>query len=180
MWAEIDIPMIVQLPLQAMIHSLVVAVGKLFEQPVSRVVFMQFFLARQIFQTIDDSFTQEAINFMATILKQRQPNLSSDQIGVLAEVCVHSSNALILASLRCPDLERRTLLTAEIEALMVAYLTPHMNSPCADSMHENRNHHGNVMKAMICPRCSSQHFSRNGSRRGKQCYLCKDCGRQFV
>jgi AcrR family transcriptional regulator len=180
MWAEIDIPTIVQLPLQVMVHSLVVAVGNLFEHPVSRVVFMQFFLARQIFQTIDDSFTQEAINFMASILKHRQPNLSSAQIDILAEVCVHSSNALILASLRCPDLERRQLLTAEIEALMVAYLSPHMNSPCADSVGWDSHHHQHVMKVMMCPRCDSQHLSRNGSRRGKQCYICKDCGRQFV
>ncbi|MEH1890290.1 MAG: hypothetical protein V7K92_12815 [Nostoc sp.] len=41
----------------------------MFEQPVSRVVFVQFYLAREIIQTIDDSMTQEAINFMANILQ---------------------------------------------------------------------------------------------------------------
>ncbi|WP_442940749.1 IS1/IS1595 family N-terminal zinc-binding domain-containing protein [Nostoc sp.] len=28
--------------------------------------------------------------------------------------------------------------------------------------------------------CQSQQLSKNGHRRGKQCYRCKDCGKQFV
>jgi hypothetical protein len=59
------------------------------------VVFIQFFESREIFQSIakgasgaiDDSFTQEAIEFMATILQQRNPQLENPLL--LAEVCVH-------------------------------------------------------------------------------------------
>jgi AcrR family transcriptional regulator len=169
-WAQVDIPAIAQLPLRQMIHGLVVAVTELFEQPVSRVVFVQFYLAREIFQSIDESMTQEAINFMATILKHRNPALSEEQCSLLAEVCVHSSNAVTLAALRTLNERYRQQLTQEIEDLMVSYLAPHVGD----------HRLGNVMKVMICPHCQSDQLSKNGYRRGKQCYRCKDCGKQFV
>jgi AcrR family transcriptional regulator len=170
MWAQLDIPKIVQLPLRQMIHTLALAVAKLFEQPVSRVVFVQFYLAREIFQSIDESMTQEAINFMASILKQRHPALREEQYSLLAEVCVHSSNAVMLAALRSPDQEHRERLNQQIEDLMVSYLEPYMGDPWLN----------NVMKVMICSHCQSNQLSKNGYRRGKQCYRCKDCGKQFV
>ncbi len=170
MWAQIDISSLVQLPLRQMIHQLAVTVAQLFDQPVSRVVFVQFFMARAIFQSIDDSMTQEAINFMAMILKQRNPKLLEEQSNLLAEVCVHSSNAVMLAALRTSDPMHRQQLTQQIEDLLVAYLEPHFG--------DDRSNH--VMKVMICPHCQSQQLSKNGYRRGKQCYRCKDCGKQFV
>ena len=33
---------------------------------------------------------------------------------------------------------------------------------------------------MKCPKCTSEHIRKNGHRSGKQNYLCKNCGRQFV
>jgi transposase-like protein len=33
---------------------------------------------------------------------------------------------------------------------------------------------------MKCPRCESIQVNRNGHHHGKQNYLCKQCGRQFV
>lgn len=170
MWSQVDIPTIVQLPHRQMIHALVTAVAKLFEQPVSRVVFVQFYLAREIFQSIDESMTQEAINFMAIILKQRNPTLEEEQYNLLAEVCVHSSNAVMLAALRSTDQAHRQRLAQQIEDLMVSYLEPHVGD----------NQLSNVMKVMICPHCQSTELSKNGYRRGKQCYRCKDCGKQFV
>lgn len=170
MWAQVDIPQIVQLPLRQMIHALTKAVAELFEQPVSRVVFVQFYLAREIFQSIDESMTQEAINFMANILRQRNPALKEEQSSLLAEVCVHSSNAVMLAALRSREQAHRQRLTQQIEDLLVSYLEPHAGD----------NLLGNVMKVMICPHCQSKQLSKNGYRRGKQCYLCKECGKQFV
>lgn len=170
MWAQVDIPTIIQLPLRQMIHVLVMAVAALFEQPVSRVVFVQFYLAREIFQAIDESMTQEAIDFLASILQQRKSALTEEQYSLLAEVCVHSSNAVMLAALRSPDQEHRERLTQQIEDLLVSYLEPHLGDYQSS----------NVMKVMMCPHCRSPQLSKNGYRRGKQCYLCKDCGRQFV
>jgi AcrR family transcriptional regulator len=170
MWAQVDIPQIVQLPLRQMIQTLTQAVGSLFAHPVSRVVFVQFYLAREIFQSIDESMTQEAINFMASILKQRNPSLKEDQYALLAEVCVHSSNAVMLAALRSADQVHRQRLAQEIEDLMVSYLEPHMGDKQSAV----------VMKVMICPHCHSKQISKNGNRRGKQCYICKQCSKQFV
>lgn len=33
---------------------------------------------------------------------------------------------------------------------------------------------------MECPRCNSYHIRKNGKQRGKQNYICADCGRQFI
>ncbi len=122
MWAGTGTPEIVQQPLRQMIQSIAAAVADLFEQPVSRVVFVQFYTARQIFQSIDESMTQEAINFMASLLSQRNSALSHTQCHLLAEVCVHSSNAVMLAALRSPDSKHRQQLTEQIEDLLVSYL----------------------------------------------------------
>ena len=170
MYAEVNIEQIVQLPLQEMIHLLVTNIRQIFEQPVSRVIFVQFFMSRQLFQSIDDTMTQEAINFMSSILKQRNPTLSEATYSLLAEVCVHSSNALILAALRSSDSIHSQLLTEQIEELMVSYLAPHMGDISPEK----------VMKVMKCPHCQSEDLSKNGYRRGKQCYYCKNCQKQFV
>jgi AcrR family transcriptional regulator len=170
MWAQVNTPEIVQLPLRQMIHAISTAVAELFEQPVSRVVFVQFFISRGIFQSIDESMTQEAINFMTSLLQQRNPALSKVQCSLLAEVCVHSSNAVMLAALRSSDQQHQQHLIQQIEELLVSYLEPHVGNHLLD----------NVMKVMKCPHCQSEQLSKNGYRRGKQCYRCKDCGKQFV
>ncbi|MBW4549502.1 MAG: TetR family transcriptional regulator [Aphanocapsa sp. GSE-SYN-MK-11-07L] len=169
-WTTANTPAIVHLPLQQMIHAIASAVAELFEQPVSRVVFVQFFVSRQIFQAIDESLTQEAINFMASILRQRNPAISKAQASLLAEVCVHSSNAVMLSALRSPDLQHRQRLNQQIEALLMSYLEPHVGDRLG----------ADVMKVMKCPHCQSDLLSKNGYRRGKQCYRCKNCGKQFV
>ncbi len=33
---------------------------------------------------------------------------------------------------------------------------------------------------MQCPECNSTHIRKNGSRKGKQRYICADCQRQFL
>jgi uncharacterized protein YbaR (Trm112 family) len=114
--------------------------------------------------------TQGAIDFLSALLHQRNPELPDDQRDVLAEVCVHSSNALILAALRQPDREKRDRIVQQIPQLMAAYLTPYVGDQI----------HGHVMNVMICPHCTSPELAKNGRRRGKQCYLCKVCGKQFV
>lgn len=170
LWAQTGTSDIVQLPFRQMMHFLTNAVAELFEQPVSRVVFVQFFVSREIFQSIDDSMTQEAINFMADLLMHRNPKLEASQCSLLAEVCVHSSNAVMLSALRNPNLQHRERLSQQIEALLVSYLEPYIGDTVLS----------NVMKVMKCSHCQSAQLSKNGFRRGKQCYRCKDCGKQFV
>jgi transposase-like protein len=33
---------------------------------------------------------------------------------------------------------------------------------------------------MECPECQSTHVNKNGHKKGKQNYLCVECGRQFI
>lgn len=169
-WSELNTPGVVQLPLHHMIHQLITAAVELFTHPVSRAIFIQFYISQDMFQSIDESMTQEAINFLADILRQRNPALPEDQYSLLAEVCVHSSNAVTLSALRTPDLEHRQRLTEQIEHLLTSYLEPYVG----DNLMEN------VMKVMVCPHCQSDRLSKNGQRRQQQCYLCKDCRKQFV
>ena len=35
-------------------------------------------------------------------------------------------------------------------------------------------------RRMKCINCESTLISKNGHRRGKQCFICRECGRQFL
>ena len=38
-----------------------------------------------------------------------------------------------------------------------------------------------IQSTLCCPRCHGQSIKKNGAKRGgRQNYLCKDCGRQFI
>lgn len=180
-WDSLDAFDVTQVSLRELIHFLASAVSDLFENPVSRVIFIQFFVARDAFQTIDEGMTAEAIAVMAKILKRRNPKLEDAQCSLLGEVCVLSSNALTLRALQAiPPYQEQ--LHQQVEDLLVAYLEPYVG----DGQRPAFGHRaiGNVMKVMkfdiSCPHCDSQDISKNGKRRGKQCFLCKDCGKQFV
>lgn len=45
---------------------------------------------------------------------------------------------------------------------------------------ERMSSHQVMKQVMECPSCASTQIGKNGHRRGKQCYICKDCGRQFT
>ena len=121
MWDKLFRPEIIQLPFVNFIHTLVTQVEELFEQPTSRIVFRQFFVSPTIFRNIDTSFTQEVIQFMAKLLKARNPKLSEQRSLILAEICVNATNALILLALSSDEAHNQAIIT-EIEALLKAYL----------------------------------------------------------
>jgi Tetracyclin repressor-like, C-terminal domain len=62
---------------------------------------------------------------MAKLLQKRNPALGSKQSHLLAEVCVHAINTLILLALRSLEPHRQEVFS-QIEALMSAYLRPHI------------------------------------------------------
>ncbi|PSB12495.1 TetR/AcrR family transcriptional regulator [Pleurocapsa sp. CCALA 161] len=121
MWDKLLRPEIIQLPFADFIHALVTQVEQLFEQPTSRIVFIQFFVSPTIFRNIDPSFTQEAIEFVARLLKARNPKLTTQRSLILAEICVNATNALILLALKSNQAHYQAI-TLEIEALLRAYL----------------------------------------------------------
>ena len=120
-WERLLRPEVVHLPFTDFIHALTTQFQKLFEQPTSRIVFSQFFASPTTFKNIDASFTTEAIQFMAKLLKARNANLTDKRSEILAEVCVNATNALILIALRSNEAHRQEI-NIEIEALMRAYL----------------------------------------------------------
>lgn len=166
-WAKLSDPEIMELPFDRFIKTIVATCKQVFDEPTSRVLFIQYFTSSAMFQSIDDSLTQEGINFQAKLFQARNPRLTSEKSHLIAEVCVQVGNALILVALRSPEPHRQAIFD-QIEELMIAYLRPHLESD-------------EVMKVMIkCPQCHSLHLSKNGHRHGKQRYICKDCGRQFL
>jgi DNA-directed RNA polymerase subunit RPC12/RpoP len=130
-------------------------------------VFIQYFTSKTMFQRIDDGLTQQGIDFQANLLKARNPKLCQDKCNLVAEVCVQAANALIVVALRGSEVRREEIFQ-QIEELLLAYLRPYDGDISND-------------KVMIaCPKCDSRNLSKNGFRHGKQRYICKDCGRQFL
>ena len=121
MWEKLMRPEIVKLPFADFIHTLVTLVEQLFTNPISRIVFTQFFLSPKILKNIDASFTQEAIQFSAKLFRMRNPALTTQRSSILAEVAVNSSNTLILVALRSDRAHSRAIIL-EIESLLKAYL----------------------------------------------------------
>jgi AcrR family transcriptional regulator len=121
MWEKLERPEIIQLPFVDFIHTLVSLVEQLFTNPISRIVFVRFFISPKIFKNIDASFTQEAIQFTAQLFRMRNPALTEQRSQLLAEVAVNSSNTLILIALRTNKAHSQEIIT-EIENLLKAYL----------------------------------------------------------
>ncbi|GAB1543426.1 TetR/AcrR family transcriptional regulator [Scytonema sp. NUACC21] len=171
-WAKLSKAEVIKLPFEAFIRTIGTFYKELFEEPTCRIVFMQYFTSPAIFQNIDESFTQEAIDFTAKLLQQRNPALISEQCHTIAEVCVHAGNALVLVALRSNETYRDRMFE-QIQELLAAYLRPYVG----DDVSSNKVM--KVMKVMKCSHCNSSAVSKNGHRHGKQRYICKDCGKQF-
>ena len=118
-WEKLLQPEIVQLPFADFIHILVNQFQKLFAQPTSKVVFAQFFTSPKIFKNIDNSFTQEAIQFTAKLFKNRNSALAEKRVQLLAEISVHGINTLILLALRSDNSQA---IFMETENLLKGYL----------------------------------------------------------
>lgn len=121
MWEKLMRPEIVQLPFVDFIHTLVALVEELFTDPTSRIVFSQFFLSPKIFKNIDVGFTNEVIQFAATLFRMRNPALTEERSLIIAEVAVNSSNTLILIALRSDKAHSRAIIV-EIKDLLKTYL----------------------------------------------------------
>jgi transposase-like protein/AcrR family transcriptional regulator len=159
-------PQMAHLPLEQIIEEMVKVYADYFESPMSRVVYVQYFVAPEIFRLFDENFNRGLIQSFASWFRLCNPDLGLQKSELLAEVTHQSYNALLLVALRSEEPHRKQLY-AEIKDLLVAYLRPYA-APGAT--------HKKVMK---CPHCHSEHVSRNGHRHGKQRYLCKDCHKQF-
>lgn len=115
----------VQLPLEQMIQQIVETFAVYFEHPGPKVVYIQYFVAPEMFKYFDDSFTQGLIQDFANLLQQRNPVLSKEKSKLLAEVCIQCYNSLLLVALRSDETHRQQLYR-EMRELLVAYLQPYV------------------------------------------------------
>ncbi len=169
-WSRLDTIPLQDLSFQDFMQQLFTTYAEIFDHATSRVVFVLFYTSRQLFQSIDEGFTADAIRFTARLFRRRNPGLAEEEAHLLAEVSVHAGNALVLQALQSNE-EHRAQLFNQLPQLLGAYLRPHL---------AEKNRTEQVMKVMKCPRCDSEHLSRNGHRYGRQRFLCKDCFRQFL
>jgi AcrR family transcriptional regulator/transposase-like protein len=158
-------------PLAQLIGDIVDTHAEYFEQPIPRIVYLQYFLAPMpgLFILFDDNFDRMVINQFADLSQQRNPNLSRDKSELIAEVFHRTYNGLLLTALKS-DLEHRHKLYAELKNLLCAYLNPYIGDDLL-VLHS---------KVMICVKCGSDRVAKNGHRHDKQRYICKDCGKQFA
>jgi AcrR family transcriptional regulator/transposase-like protein len=158
-------------PLDKLIGEIVDTHAEYFEQPIPRIVYLQYFLSPLpgLFILFDDNFDRMVINQFADLAQQRNPNLDREQSELIAEVFHRTYNGLFLTALKS-DLEHRQRLYSELKSLLCAYLNPYIGDDLLVS-------HSNVM---ICVKCGSDRVAKNGHRYDKQRYICKDCGKQFA
>ncbi|HEY9607697.1 MAG TPA: TetR/AcrR family transcriptional regulator [Allocoleopsis sp.] len=132
--SELMTPQMAQLPLEQMVQQMVKTFAVYFEHPGPKVVYIQYFVAPEMFKYFDDSFTQGLIKEFATLLRLRNSALSLEKSELLAEVCLQCYNSLLLVALRS-DYPRgsaksnpmhRQQLYEEMQELLVAYLRPYV------------------------------------------------------
>ncbi|MEW6493637.1 MAG: TetR/AcrR family transcriptional regulator [Cyanobacteriota bacterium] len=123
--AQLMTPQMAQLPLEQMVQQMVETFAVYFEHPGPKVVYIQYFVAPEMFKYFDDSFTQGLIQEFATQLRLRNPALSAEKSKLLAEVCIQCYNSLLLVALRSNRTHRKQLYE-EMRELLVAYLRPYV------------------------------------------------------
>jgi AcrR family transcriptional regulator len=163
----------VNLPLVERISDYMDTYIRYFEQPIPRCIILQDYL-----QPIEGLATLMAdlpdrvsvlIENHANLYRQRNPNLSVAKSKLLAEVAQHMCSSLFLRAVQS-DTEHQQELYAEIKNVLYCYLNPHIGDHLL-SLHSDK---------MICPGCQSDRVAKNGRQQGKQRYICRGCGRQFV
>jgi transposase-like protein/AcrR family transcriptional regulator len=176
--AKLLAPETLELSIEQMMRKLVSTYADYFESSIPRIVYLQYFVAPEMFQLFDESFEQDLIRSFANFLRIKNPNLSIEKSELLAEVCQKSYNSLLLIALRS-DRTHRQKLYLEIGDLLIAYLKPYVgvNEKSEQVETKDENLHSKIMK---CHYCNSERISKNGRKQGKQRYLCKNCGKQFA
>ena len=168
-------PEIFQLPLETVVKKIVETHADYFKLPIPQIVYIQYFVAPEMFILFNENLEREMIQHFARLLRGRNQSLNIEKSEIIALVAHRCYNSLLLVALRSQEKHRQHLY-AELIDLLVNYLRPHVNDKSLSSQ-EIHNLHNKVMK---CSNCDSQRLSKNGHRYSKQRYLCKDCGKQFL
>ena len=160
-------------PLIRRIDEYLGAYTSYFEQPIPRCIALQDYLQpieglAELRSDLPDRVSILIENH-ANLYRQRNPNLSVAKSKLLAEVAQHMCTSLFFRAIQSDETHRQELY-AEIKNVLYAYLNPHIGDHLL-ALHNQK---------MICPGCQSDRVAKNGRQKGKQRYVCRECGRQFV
>lgn len=160
-------------PIAHCISDYIDAYVSYFEQPIPRCISLQDYLQpitglSDLMADLPDRVSLLIENH-ANLYRQRNPNLSIAKSKLLAEVAQHMCTSLFLRAIKSDNLHRQELYT-EIKNVLYVYLNPHIGDHLLVS-HSQK---------MTCPDCESDQIAKNGRQQGKQRYVCRGCGRQFI
>ncbi|MFM2303021.1 MAG: hypothetical protein RLZZ135_426 [Cyanobacteriota bacterium] len=160
-------------PLDRGISEYIDAYAIYLEQPIPRCVFLQYHLQPigGMESMMADIPTLQSISIKrhANFYRQRNPNLNIAKSELLSEVAHNIVQGLTPNALKS-DGKYRQEIYAEIKNVLYGYLNPHIGDHLLP-LHNQK---------MICPDCQSDRVAKNGRQQGKQRYICRGCGRQFV
>jgi AcrR family transcriptional regulator len=144
-----------------------------FEQPIPRCIAVQYYLEPigGLDSMMADLPNLQSISFKrhANFYRQRNPNLSIAKSELLSEVAHNIVQGLAPNVLK-NDEKYRQEIYAEIKDVLYGYLNPHIGDHLLQVS----------TKLMTCPDCQSDRVAKNGRQQGKQRYICRGCGRQFL
>ena len=160
-------------PIVHCINDYIDAYTSYFEQPIPRCISLQDYLQpipglSDLMVDLPDRVSLLIENH-ANLYRQRNPNLSVAKSKLLAEVAQQMCTSLFFHATQSDNLHRQELYT-EIKNVLYVYLNPHIGDDLLP-LH---------IQKMICPDCHSDRVAKNGHQQGKQRYVCRGCGRQFV
>jgi AcrR family transcriptional regulator len=163
----------INFPLDRGISEYIDAYAIYYLQPIPRCIVVQYYL--QPIGSMDSMMADipnlQSISFKrhANFYRQRNPNLSIAKSELLSEVAHNIVQGLVPNALKSDEKYQQEIY-AEIKDVLYGYLNPHIGDHLL-VLHSNK---------MICPDCQSDRVAKNGRQQGKQRYVCRGCGRQFV
>jgi AcrR family transcriptional regulator len=163
----------INVPLDRGISEYIDAYAIYYLQPIPRCIVVQYYL--QPIGGMEDMMANipnlQSISFKrhANFYRQRNPNLSIAKSELLSEVAHNIVQGLVPNALKSDEKYQQEIY-AEIKDVLYGYLNPHIGDHLLVS-------HSQLM---ICPDCQSDRVAKNGRQQGKQRYICRECGRQFV
>jgi AcrR family transcriptional regulator len=163
----------IDFPLDQGISEYIDAYAIYYEQPIPRCIVLQYYLQPigGMETMMADIPNLQVISFKrhATMYRQRNPNLTIAKSELLSEVAHNIVQVLVPNALK-NDEKYRQEIYAEIKDVLYGYLNPHIGDHLLVLPNQK----------MICPDCQSDRVAKNGHQQGKQRYVCRGCGRQFV
>jgi AcrR family transcriptional regulator/transposase-like protein len=160
-------------PLDRGISDYIDAHAIYFEQAIPRCVVLQYYLQPigGMANMMADLPNLQSTSFKrhANFYRQRNPNLSIAKSELLSEVAHNIVDGLVLNALKSDEKYRQEIY-AEIKDVLYGYLNPHIGDHLLQVSSQ----------LMICPACQSDRVAKNGKQQGKQRYVCRGCGRQFL